>query len=260
MWNNGSLRPIEGKFVDGAVCPVVPRGSTWARNPIPRIHTDNIGMGFVGKCLDQRPNPAGPPGVCAQEGAPWCWAKRDCEQFANPCPGLDEGWYHGSATHSARARSRAPTTHPLVEPLRVAPYGARCHARSHAASAPAPRSHATHTPRLAACLCTVPTGTFPPDSNAHEGWCSGDWTLGMVSDLVTIPEELPPGRCVLRTMTTLTMTTLTMTVLTVTVLTMPPGRYVLSWRLDCEETAQVWSSCADVNVVPKRHTVVERDV
>ena len=117
MWNNGSLRPIEGKFVDGAVCPVLPRGSTWARNPIPRIHTDNIGMGFVGKCLDQRPNPAGPPGVCAQEGAPWCWAKRDCEQFANPCPDLDEGWYHGSATHSARARSRTPTTHPLVEPL-----------------------------------------------------------------------------------------------------------------------------------------------
>ena len=251
MWNNGSLRPIEGKFVDGAVCPVVPRGSTWARNPIPRIHTDNLGMGFVGQCLDQRPNPAGPPGVCAQEGAPWCWAKRDCEQFANPCPGLDEGWYHGSATHSARARRRTPTTHPLVEPLRVDPYRA-C---SHAASAPAPRSHATRTPRLAACLCTVPTGTFPPDSNAHEGWCSGDWTLGMVSDLVTIPEELPPGRCVLRTMTTLTMT-----VLTVTVLTMPPDRYVLSWRLDCEETAQVWSSCADVNVVPKRHTVVERDV
>ena len=60
MWNNGTLRPIEGKFVDDAVCPVVPQGSTWARNPIPRIHTDNIGMAFVGKCLDQTPNPAGP--------------------------------------------------------------------------------------------------------------------------------------------------------------------------------------------------------
>ena len=154
------------------VCPVVPRGSTWARNPIPRIHTDNIGMGFVGRCLDQRPNPAGPPGVCAQEGAPWCWAKHDCEQFANPCPDLDVGWYHGSATR-------------------------------------------------------MPTGTFPPDSNAHEGWCSGDWTLGMVSDQVRIPADLPPGR------------------------------YVLSWRLDCEETAQVWSNCADVNIVPKRHAPVE---
>ena len=41
------------------------------------------------------------------------------------------------------------------------------------------------------------------------------------------------------------------------VLAMPPGRYVLSWRLDCEETAQVWSSCADVNIVPKRLTVEE---
>ena len=29
---------------------VVPKGSTWARNPIPRIHDDNIGMAFVGRC------------------------------------------------------------------------------------------------------------------------------------------------------------------------------------------------------------------
>ena len=28
MWNNGTLRPIEGKFVDGSVCAVVPEGST----------------------------------------------------------------------------------------------------------------------------------------------------------------------------------------------------------------------------------------
>jgi hypothetical protein len=29
MWNNGSLYPIEGKFVDDSVCDVVPKGSTW---------------------------------------------------------------------------------------------------------------------------------------------------------------------------------------------------------------------------------------
>ena len=169
MWNNGTLRPIEGKFVDEAVCPVVPRGSTWARNPIPRIHTDNIGMAFVGKCLDQRPNPAGPAGVCKQDDAPWCWAKEDCEQFPNPCPGLDVGWYMGNATH-------------------------------------------------------MPPGGKPffPDSNQHEGWCSGDWTLGMVSDEVVVPKDLAPGR------------------------------YVLSWRMDCEETAQIWQNCADVNVVAKK--------
>ena len=38
-------------------------GRYQARNPIPRIHTDNIGMAFVGKCLDQRPNKDGPPGA-----------------------------------------------------------------------------------------------------------------------------------------------------------------------------------------------------
>ena len=50
MWNNGTLYPIKGMFVDDSVCSVVPKGSTWARNPIPRIHDDNIGMAFIGGC------------------------------------------------------------------------------------------------------------------------------------------------------------------------------------------------------------------
>ena len=70
MWNNGTLYPIKGKFVDDSVCPVVPKGSTWARNPIPRIHTDNVGMAFVGKCLPQRPT-KGVNGTCSQQGAGW---------------------------------------------------------------------------------------------------------------------------------------------------------------------------------------------
>ena len=28
-----------------------------------------------------------------------------------------------------------------------------------------------------------------------------------------------------------------------------PGEYILSWRWDCEETPQVWNSCADITVV-----------
>jgi hypothetical protein len=27
-----------------------------------------------------------------------------------------------------------------------------------------------------------------------------------------------------------------------------PGDYILSWRWDCEETAQVWSNCADITI------------
>ena len=48
MWNNGTLLPIDGMFVDDSVAAVVPKGSTWARNPIPRIHTDNVGMAWEG--------------------------------------------------------------------------------------------------------------------------------------------------------------------------------------------------------------------
>merc|ERR1712000_296172 len=29
---------------------------------------------------------------------------------------------------------------------------------------------------------------------------------------------------------------------------LPDGKYVLQWRWDCIETAQVWSSCADINL------------
>ena len=29
---------------------------------------------------------------------------------------------------------------------------------------------------------------------------------------------------------------------------LPPGKYVLGWRLDCEATAQVWSNCADITI------------
>merc|ERR1712039_161655 len=29
---------------------------------------------------------------------------------------------------------------------------------------------------------------------------------------------------------------------------LPPGKYVLGWRLDCESTAQVWNNCADISL------------
>ena len=152
MWNNGSLHPLKGAFVDDADCPVVPKGSTWARNPIPRIHTDNIGMARVGKCTYAPP----------RRGS-WSAAKDDCQQFPSPCPALDVGWVETRASG---------------------------------------------------------------DGNDHEGACSGDWTLGMVADRVVIPRELKPGR------------------------------YVVGWRMDCEETAQVWHSCADVQVAPP-HPIAE---
>jgi predicted carbohydrate-binding protein with CBM5 and CBM33 domain len=43
--------------------------------------------------------------------------------------------------------------------------------------------------------------------------------MGVISDEVIIPKDLAPGD------------------------------YVLSWRWDAEETAQIWSNCADVTIV-----------
>jgi hypothetical protein len=30
---------------------------------------------------------------------------------------------------------------------------------------------------------------------------------------------------------------------------LPPGKYILGFRYDCEATAQVWSNCADIELV-----------
>lgn len=48
------------------------------------------------------------------------------------------------------------------------------------------------------------------------GACSSDWVVGTIQDKVVIPKNLSPGD------------------------------YVLGWRWDCEETAQIWQNCADV--------------
>jgi len=159
MWNNGSLYPIPkaAKYVDDSVCDVVPKGSTWARNPIPRIHTDNVGMAFVGSCT-LRNGSWLPSGVID-----------DCQQFPTPCPALAGAtpenkmmgtWYRSNGKDKSTATDR----------------------------------------------------------NTHEGACSGDWTLGMVSDELVLPKKIKAGK------------------------------YVLSWRWDCEETAQIWQNCADVNI------------
>lgn len=50
------------------------------------------------------------------------------------------------------------------------------------------------------------------------GPCSGNLINAVIVDHVLIPHDLPPGD------------------------------YVVGFRWDCEETAQVWSSCADVSI------------
>ena len=39
-------------------------------------------------------------------------------------------------------------------------------------------------PRYGGNATAMPTEFVAPDDNRHEGWCSGDWTLGMISDKV----------------------------------------------------------------------------
>lgn len=82
-----------------------------------------------------------------------------------------------------------------------------------------------------------PTDDFPPPCKAgtsprvkapmavgqygyDAGPCAGDWpTKVMIMDNVRVPADLEPGE------------------------------YVLSWRWDCELTAQVWNACSDITIV-----------
>ena len=132
VWNNGTRWPIAGVFVDEGTWP---QGSTWARNPIPRVNDDNIGTADVKGC----PGPNGKSGP-------------RCIQFPAPCP-QDHG--------------REPWS----------------------------------------------------TDGSGQGACSGDWTAGVISDEVIIPKDLKAGE------------------------------YILGWRWDCEETAQIWQNCADVTIV-----------
>lgn len=89
-------------------------------------------------------------------------------------------------------------------------------------------------PGTAGSDCTTcdndPAPSFEPpcDESKIPGLCSGNQGYGMggvpagpvsVVDSIVLPTDLPPGP------------------------------YVLGWRLDCEATAQVWSNCADVQIV-----------
>lgn len=82
QWKNGTRYNINGTFVDVGTYP---QGSTWARNPIPRIdfddHSSGQPAGFKGQCNYDPKNSTG-GGV---HGA-------GCRQFDPPCP-WDNGWY-----------------------------------------------------------------------------------------------------------------------------------------------------------------------
>ena len=125
---NGTRLSLPGVWVDTGTTPP---GSTWARNPIPRIADDNRGLANASSC----PGPTGRSGP-------------GCVQFKPPCE--------------------------------------------------------------------EDTGPYPWSTDGSgQGACSGDWTAGLITDKVKVPAGLK-------------------------------GRYVLGWRYDCEETAQVWLNCADV--------------
>lgn len=148
-WNNGTLQyPMGDKaiFVDGNV--TYPRGSTWARNPIPRIWDSKVGLH----------NPSACPGPSTRaHPLPGCMA------FPAPCP-----WdtYNKSGL----------------------------------------------------LPCEQEDGLLGRCDGNGMSQCGSDWVVGVISDHVLIPKDLPAGE------------------------------YVLGWRWDCEETAQIWQNCADVSI------------
>merc|ERR1719401_599147 len=67
--------------------------------------------------------------------------------------------------------------------------------------------------------CYEPGYPDHPPAGLHEGRCSGQWESNITMyDYLRVPENLKPGE------------------------------YVLGFRWDCETSAQIWQSCADVTI------------
>merc|ERR1712086_896873 len=64
---------------------------------------------------------------------------------------------------------------------------------------------------------------YPNHPHGGQGHCTGDWMHNITMyDYLRVPEHLKPGE------------------------------YVLGFRWDCESSAQVWQSCADVKITAAR--------
>ena len=72
--------------------------------------------------------------------------------------------------------------------------------------------------------CYEPGYPNHPPNGENQANCTGDWTHNVTMyDYLRVPEHLTPGD------------------------------YVLGFRWDCETSAQIWASCADVKITaPKR--------
>jgi len=90
---------------------------------------------------------------------------------------------------------------------------------------PIPDTHIVHPPRVSteawgfAPPCYEPRYPDEPLGFLQEARCSGQWITNItIYDKLLVPEHLPPGE------------------------------YVLGLRWDCETSAQVWQSCADITI------------
>jgi len=76
--------------------------------------------------------------------------------------------------------------------------------------------------------CYEPRYPDLPLSGLSEGRCSGQWMNNItIYDQLRVPD------------------------------TLPPGEYVLGLRWDCETSAQIWQSCADITITAPKTKLVE---
>lgn len=93
---------------------------------------------------------------------------------------------------------------------------------------PIPRVDATKYPTAEDAFPAPCYEENPPAEGGYGGLCSGWYgpdNLEIV-DMVRVPADLPPGE------------------------------YVVGWRWDCEESAQIWQNCADVTIAKPKPTVL----
>ena len=214
---SGAWVPVRGTFVTKGTHPP---GSMWAMIPLP---TGALGP----RCIPGTNDTAATPHACQP------WEKGFAEGPCAPCPGTTgsdcsrcDNFWHGQTSFPPPCDGCDGVAAFLIRyatPWFAAPHAAThryrgttaCSGRPPGPERSAPASAALDAEgRLRRRSGACPKPPIPPPSDDL-----GSDHERAIRDVVKIPAGLKPGP------------------------------YVLGWRWDCEATAQVWSSCADVELV-----------
>jgi len=228
-WANGSELLIGGTYTSSGTFPV---NSSWAMNPLP-YSNGGSGPQFSPPCRERgstpapapRPPPPPTPDRCTAVASGPASGFESCGTGVSYCDTDKVYSYVGNVSlEECVAACQAVNCSCFdYNPTSAGQFPfEHCRVANRTAWAGVVSSGAGYTAFRRSGATPLP-GPRPGHSTGQvtDGYCSGEFPFNvMVLDAVQIPTVIAPGD------------------------------YVLSFRWDCEKSAQVWAACADVTIAP----------